>query len=436
MNKKFIKTRLFLLVIIACLYIPTATVFAADTVYKLPVKGKIDPGLVNLIDKGITEAENMGVRTVILEIDTYGGLVDSAVKIRDSILQTDLETVTFVSGRAWSAGALIALAGEKLFMVEGGSIGAAETRPKEEKYISALRKEFKATAETRDRNPEIAAAMVDSDIVIEGLSKKGKLLTLTAKEAKENNITDFLVADFSALLVELGISDSEILTRELTSTEKLARFVTRPTVSAILLTIGFVALIFEALAPGFGVGGTIGILTLSLFFSGYIINGLASWGLVVLFLAGIILILLEIFVVPGFGITGIGGLIAVLGSLYFTFPTPQIALSILAAVMVLSILSAIILIKVFGGSRFWKNISLGESQTTDSGYIAHIDKSDLPGTRGKTLTPLRPAGIVLINGERIDVVSEGGYIDKDKAIEIVSVSGSRVVVREIKKESG
>jgi len=417
------------------LQITAGAVFASDTVYRIPVKGKIDPGLASLVSKGIAEAKNIGVEIVIIEIDTYGGFVDSAVKIRDSILKTDLDTVTFVSGRAWSAGALIALAGKRLVMVNRSSIGAAETRPKEEKYISALRKEFKATAETRGRNPEIAAAMVDSDIVIEGLSEKGKLLTLTAVEAEGNNIADFLVDDFKALLAELELADSKILSREFSSTEKMARFVTDPKISALLLTIGFVAIIFEALAPGFGIGGTVGILALGLFFSAYIINGLASWGLVILFLAGIILILLEIFVVPGFGITGIGGLLAVLGSLYFTLPTPQIALSILAAVIVLSILSAIILIKFFGGSRFWKNISLRESQTIDSGYIAHMDKSDLPGTRGETLTPLRPAGIVLINGERVDVVSDGGYIDKGKDVEIVSVSGSRIVVRKIIKES-
>jgi len=401
----------------------------------IPVKGKIDPGLVNLVVKGITEAENDGAKTVILEIDTYGGLVDSAVKIRDNILKTDLETVTFVSGRAWSAGALIALAGKKMVMVRGSSIGAAETRPKEEKYISALRKEFKATAEKRGKNSELAAAMVDADIVIEGISEKGKLLTLTAEEAEGNNIADLLVNDFNALLAELKLTDSRIITRELTSTEKIARFVTNPTVSAVLLSLGFIALIFEALAPGFGIGGTVGILALGLFFSGYIINGLASWGLVVLFLAGIILIMLEIFVVPGFGVTGIGGLLAILLSLYFTLPTPQIALSILAAVIVVSIAATVILIKLFGGSRFWKRISLGESQTTDSGYIAHIDKSELPGSKGITLTPLRPAGIVLVNNERIDVVSEGGYIDKDKDVKIVSVSGSRIIVRELTKES-
>ncbi len=405
-----------------------------NLVYKIPVKGEIDPGLVNLIRKGISEAENAGADAIIFEIDTYGGLVDSAIKIKDDIFAMKIPSITYVSGRAWSAGALIALAGQKLVMKKGTSIGAAETRPKEEKYISALRKEFKTTAERRGKNAELAAAMVDSDLEVEGIIKKGKLLTLTTEEAIANNIADLVTGNLKSLMVELGYKGTKITTVQLSTTERLARFVINPTVSGILLTIAFIALIFEALAPGWGVGGTIGLLFLGLFFSGYITFGFAGWGLVVLFLIGIILIGMEIFVIPGFGVTGIGGIIAILFSLYFSFPAPDIALRVLAMVMILSIVGTIIIVKYFGGSYFWQHISLEESQTKESGYVAHYNQEKLEKKKGKAITPLRPAGIALIDGKRFNVVSEGGFIDGGMAIEVIEVSGNRIVVKQISEE--
>ena len=427
---------LLIFILILSLFYTLSISAESDLVYKIPIEGTVNPGMVNLVQKGINEAETAAADTIIFKIDTYGGLVDSAIKIKDAIFDTQLNTITFVSNRAWSAGALIALSGSKLVMIKGSSIGAAETRPKEEKYISALRKEFKATAERRGKNSKLAAAMVDADISVEGTIAKDKLLTLTSSEAKTHNMSDLLVKDFQGLVEAFNLKSAEIVEVGLTLSEKMARIVTNPNISTFLLTLGLIALVFEAIAPGWGIGGTVGLLSLGLFFSGFIITGSTGWGLIVLFLVGLILIFLEIFVVPGFGITGTGGLTALFVSLFFMFPTPEIALRVLAAVLLFSIIGSYFLIKIFGMSRIWNNISLKESQTSETGYVAHLNKSDLVGKKGKTKTPLRPAGIAEIDQKRVNVVSQGDFIEKDEIVKVVSVSGSSIVVKKIEQGSG
>ncbi|GAB6137734.1 NfeD family protein [Halanaerobaculum tunisiense] len=408
---------------------------ADQVVYKIPIKGTIDPGLVNLVQQGITAAQKAQAEAIIFEIDTYGGLVDSAIKIRDQILAANLPTTTYVSGRAWSAGALIALAGEELVMTPGSSIGAAETRPQEEKYISALRKEFQATAERRDRNPELAAAMVDKQLEIPDVSPAGKLLTLTAHEAVEKELADYEVADFNQLLAQQNLDQAQVREEELTRTQKLARKVTNPAVSTLLLTVGFIALAVEALVPGWGVGGTVGLLSLGLFFSSYLINGAASWGLLILFIVGVILVLLEVLVVPGLGITGLGGTVAIVSSLYFVFPSAETALTVLAATAVLSVVGIWLVVQKLGTSVFWQKISLREDQTTEAGYVSHKDQAEeLVGQTGRVINTLRPAGTIKVAEERLHVVSEGDFISSGAVVEIIEVTGNRIVVRQKSKE--
>src|SRR5690554_2895730 len=402
-------------------------------VYRIPVTGEIDPGLVKMIEKGIREAKELGADLIIFEIDTFGGYVDSAVKIRDLLLDLPITSYTCVKGRAWSAGALITLAGNRIAMKSGSSIGAAETRPDEEKYISAFRKEFKSTAEARGKNPDIAAAMVDADIEIEGITEAGKLLTLTAIEASSHNIADLMAETINDIFIEEELEPARIITLEMTAAEKAARLVIRPTASTVLITIGIIAFLVEAFMLGFGVGGAIGILSLGIVFSSQIFYGGASWGLALLFLLGLVLILLEIFVIPGFGFAGIGGIAFVFLSIFFLFPTTELALSAISIILLSSLVAFVILVKLFGISPFWKRISLGESQTVEAGYTASDSRQDLLGKTARTITPLRPAGTADVSGRRIDVVSEGDYIDKEQVVKIIKVSGSRIVVQKTKE---
>ncbi|MFW6268780.1 MAG: NfeD family protein, partial [Bacillota bacterium] len=235
--------------------------------------------------------------------------------------------------------------------------------------------------------------------------------------------------EYNQLSDEFGYINAEFRDINFTPAERLAKKITGPVFSVILLTLGFVALMFEILAPGFGVGGTVGILSLSLFFSSYVINGYAGWGLVILFLAGLGLLLLELLVIPGFGITGIGGIAAMVTSLMLIFPSVEIAVSVLALVLVFSLTGFYILWKVFGSSKIWNHLSLGESQTQETGYTAQSNKKEIIGKEGKTETPLRPAGIAVINNERVDVITEGDFIGKGEKIKVIEVKGNRVIVK-------
>jgi membrane-bound serine protease (ClpP class) len=425
------KNKIFLVFIIMILF--TFSLNAQGIVYQIPIQGNIDQAMFSFFDKSFDEAIENGADKIVINIDTYGGYIDPAIRIKDIIINSDIETITYVSNRAWSAGALIALAGEELVMKEGSSIGAAETRPNEEKYISALRNEFKATAEVRSRNAKIAEAMVDVDVAIEGVIEEGKLLTLTAGEAKNNNISNVLVNTDQEFYSYLGISKEAVNIIEPQTIDRFVQVVTNPYISTFLLIIGFSALIFELLVPGFGVGGTVGLMSLGLFFSGYVINGVASWGIIVLFLVGLLLIILEAFVVPGFGITGIGGMISIFVSLYFIFPTPQIAINIMATTLIATVILTFIIGKYFGSSKAWSRISLGTSQTSDIGYVASNDKKEIINKTGMTKTPLRPAGIAEIDNNRVDVVSEGGFIDKGEKIIVIDVKGSKVLVKSYKE---
>ncbi len=188
---------------------------------------------------------------MIIDIDTPGGYVDSALKMRDAIISSEVRTIAYVDSRAWSAGALIAIACDDIAMKMGGSsMGAAETRPKEEKYISAVRAEFEATAELRGRDPAVAGAMVDADVEIPGVIERGKILTLTATAAENLGFIEYKVKDLDDLLGLLGLSGAEIVDVKQTSAEWFARLLTNQVAAEVLLTLGLVGLAVELVTPG------------------------------------------------------------------------------------------------------------------------------------------------------------------------------------------
>ena len=426
MKRKLLIFLIFILIFI--FYNPLA---AEAEVMHLKLDSEINNAELAFIDKNLTQAELGGYDFVIIEINSLGGFVDPALKIRDRILESEVEVITFVSGRAWSAAALIALAGEELYISPSASIGAAETRPNEEKYISALRKEFAATAERRNKNPRIAEAMVDSSLEIEGIIGKDKLLTLTAAEALEYQMADYSAVSLADLASARNINLAEIRTVEKSNLEKIIGIISSPYVSSLVLIIAFSALIFEALTPGFALGGTVGVISLLIFFASHIFTGAIGTGIVVLFIIGVILILAEVFLIPGFGIAGIGGITAILISLFFIFPNTSIAVNVLLAVILFTLVIAVFMLKKFGSSRFWKRISL---ESDSKNYYSSTSKKEYLNQEAETLSKLRPAGTIEINGKRIDAVSQGAFIEKGKKVKVISVAGSRVVVKEILEE--
>lgn len=438
------KLAVFLGVLAACLLAPAASAAQAGgptgttgggspgsgRVLVVPISGNIETGLARFLGRAFDRAEAIGADLILLEINTPGGRVDAALEIVDRILQSPIPVAAYVPGRAWSAGALLAIAAPRIVMAPGSSIGAAEPRPAEEKIISALRAEFEAVAEKNGRDPTIAAAMVDADVEIPGLVAKGKILTLTAEAARERGYADAIAATREGALEALGLAPGAAEVQEIgpSTAERIARFITDPVVAPLLLSLGFLGLLAEITSPGWGVPGSLGLLALGLFFGGHFLAGFAGWEVILLFVVGLLLIAVE-FVVPGFGIFGIAGIAAVVTSIIFASASVEQALRSLGLSLVLSVGFGIVLARQGVRRGWWRRLILGEAVTGRSGYVDAHGLASLVGQEGTTLTPFRPAGTVAVGGRRLDAVSEGDFIPAGHPVVVVAAEGWRLIVR-------
>ena len=291
-------------------------------VYVVPITGTIDLGLAPYLSRVLDQAEAEGAAAVLLQIDTPGGRLDAVLQMRDALLGSEVPTIAFVDRTAFSAGALIAIACEEIYMTPGAVMGAAtpvdgatgETAT--EKIVSAVRTTFKATAEARGRDPRVAEAMVDPDVVIEGLVTRGELLTLTTAEATDWGYNDGVAANRGEVLAAAGLANAPMIESEPSLAERFVRFITDPVVSSLLITAGVLILIADLFVEGFGIAGLAGLGLLALFFWGHFLAGLTGWEDLALVALGLVLIAVEIVVVPGFGVPGLLGLAAVLGGLF------------------------------------------------------------------------------------------------------------------------
>jgi len=403
-----------------------------DIVYLISIKGTIDLGLSSYVNRALEEAVSNKADAIILEIDTFGGRVDAATKIRDKVMDLTIPSVAYVKNRAWSAGALIALSAEHILMDRSASIGAAEPRPADDKNISALKAEFTSTALSRGRSEEIAAAMVDKDIEIVDIIEKDKILTLNSAQAIKLNFIDGNASNIEEVLNFLKLKNDKIVYIYPNWAENVSRFVTNPVVSPLLLSIGFLGLIVEFWTLGWGIAGSIGIISLSLFFGGHIIGGLAGLETIVLFIIGLLLILVEIFIIPGFGLVGIGGIAAILASIFLTFGNIiQATYSILIALSI-SVIGIFLLIKYIPSTRTWRKFVLSTEQKKELGYtVGTKDLKRLIGKEGFAITPLRPSGIAEVSDRKLDVITQGEYIIPNSKIKIISVEGNKIVVEAI-----
>jgi membrane-bound serine protease (ClpP class) len=407
----------------------------------------IDLGLAPFVERVLREATDAGAAAVILEINTFGGRVDAAVLIRDALLNAKVPTVAFINKRAISAGALIALATEKIVIAQGGTIGAATpvqmgqpgapAQPVEEKTVSYVRKEFRATAEARKRPPLIAEAMVDADVAIPGLIEKGKLLTLTTEEALKHKIADFRADTIEEVLKQLGLSGAEVRRASPNWAENLVRFLTHPIVSSLLITIGMLGIILEIRTPGFGVPGVLGISSIALFFWGHWLVQLAGWEEILLVLSGVVLLVAEIFIIPGFGVAGVLGIAALLSGLSLSLigggATWDFILKAVGRVifsLLLAVVGSLVLLRFLPRLPFGKRLILETGLAAGEGYASPplTDKQWL-GKSGIAVSPLRPSGIADVGGERVDVVSDGEFIEAGAQIVVTRVDGNRIVVR-------
>ncbi|MCY9078059.1 NfeD family protein [Bacillus inaquosorum] len=407
-----------------------------QTVYVIPIEKNVEQGLASFLSRSLQDAKEAHADHIILDINTPGGLVKSAIDIADLITESEIPVTAYVNKRALSAGAYIALQADNIYMAPGGKMGAAaiidgKGNAADQKAESLWLAEMEDAAVKNNRDPKYALAMADPDIDAKEVgAPKGDLLTLNADKAIDVGYSEGTADNLSVLVKKLGFEKAHISYAKESFAEKTARWLTNPVIVPILLTIAFLGLTVELFSPGVGIPGTIGFIALLLFFYGHLAAGFAGYETVLLFIAGVILILLEIFL-PG-GIIGLLGLGAIIASLFLaagSFTVMAVSLLIASAV---SITAFILLTRVLGKRmKFFKKLILNDSTNTESGYVSNQTRTDLMGKVGVTFTPLRPAGTVIIDDERLDVVSEGSFTEKDKKVKVIKVEGSRIVVREI-----
>ncbi|NIM51532.1 MAG: nodulation protein NfeD [Gemmatimonadales bacterium] len=432
----------------ACCVLQPAVLWSQQpTVFRIPVTGAVELGLAPYISRTLREAEEAGAKAAILDVNTLGGRVDAALDIVDAISRAQVPVYALVNPRAISAGALISVATDSVFMVLDALIGAStvvggQGEKMSEKAQSMMRAQYRALAERRGIDPRIGEAMVDETIAIEGVIEEGRLLTLTADEATRVGY-GIKVEGFDDLLDRLGLTGADVVTPGINWAEQLVRFLSHPIVSPLLLSIGVLGLIIEIKTPSFGIAGAVGLLSLGAFFGSHLIIGLAGLEEIILLAVGLVALAIEVFVVPGFGIAGmisilcIGSAIflALIGSLP-TWGDIARASGILFAAAIIVVAAIYVLVRQLPSGRGTRGIFLKAATAKDEGYIAGATRDDLIGLEGVALTDLRPAGTVQVGEERLDVVSDIGYVAKGARVRIIRSESYRHVVEPIDEGSG
>ncbi|MBU5455499.1 nodulation protein NfeD [Caproiciproducens sp. MSJ-32] len=399
-------------------------------VYVIPIKGEINRATYNYLKTTLNDVLKKDPKAIIFEIDTYGGLIDEAEKIKNLIIELDIPTISFVNNKAVSAGVLITISSEKVVMSHSSTIGSAETIPNNEKVLSMWKGFLRDVAQLRGRDPKVIEAMADTDVYIEGVSEKGKLLNLTSKEALKLGVCDLISNNYDEMLQFFNISYGDIIKLEESKELKVSKILSNPYMNTLLLTIGFVGMVIEIFTPGFGIGGTISILGFGLFFAGNIIAGYSHWTSLAIFVVGLILLVVEA-IVPGFGLPGISGIILVIVGIILSMDTLVSALIPLSIAIILTTIITILLVKLGHKSPHLEKIVLTTRQENEEGYLSAYSKDEYLGKEGITVSELRPSGIIEIDGKRIDALSDEGFIPKNTPVKIVRVEGPKIFVRSI-----
>ncbi|MCX7750243.1 MAG: hypothetical protein N2320_01550 [Candidatus Bipolaricaulota bacterium] len=432
--------------VLGLMLLAAALAASGAEVWVLRIDGEIGRGTVSYLRKGLAEAE--GSAAVVIEFATPGGYLDAAIACRDLLLGARVRTIAYVNREAYSAGALLALACARIYFAPGGVMGAAtpvyfdsagELRTAPEKTMSAVRALFRATAEERGRDPRVAEAMVDPEVEVPGLVERGKLLTLTAKSAAEWGYADGEAAARELLLAPEGLAGARVQEFAPRWVDGAVSALTAPGVAALLIIVGLLGLVWELLTPGFGLPGAVGLGALALFFWAHYLAGLAGWETIVLLGAGIVALVLEVFVFTAtdFGLAGIAGLVLIGLGLYrgmtgpFTSPAQATtALAVVTVALLGTIVASAVILTRLPRSR----LRLGGTILQEAIRGRATEPSVGVGRTGVALTDLHPAGSARFDGERVDVVADGEFIPKGTPIVIVRDEGYRKVVRPAKEE--
>ncbi len=419
---------IFILVLAIAQTTYSENINSKGNVYVVPIKGEINNATFNFVDDQIKKLNEENAAAIIFEIDTYGGLVDAAIKIKDAIIESNIPTISFVKNKAISAGVLVTIASDHVVMSESSVIGAAETIPNDEKTLSMWRSVLRDTAQLRGIDPIIIEAMADKDIEIPDVIDKGKLLSLTATEAYDLNIAELISSDYNEILDKFEINYSNVTMVDENLQIRFSKIISSPIVSSILLTLGFLGLVIEVFTPGFGIGAAISLIGFGLYFGGNILAGNSGWTEIVLFIIGLILLGIEA-LAPGFGLPGISGIIIILVGIVLAMDNIQYAIMSLSIAIIVSTFLGIILVRKGYNTKLFKKVILSSKLMSNKGYISSSDKSNLIGKEGRTVTDHRPSGFSIIENEKVDTISDEGFISKDTEVIVSKVEGSKIIIR-------
>ena len=432
------------------------TIFISKNIYsqenaKIYVIKKLEFQEINrwyaaYIKKAIKKAEDEGASLIILELDTPGGLLSSALSIKNYIIESDITVVAYINKNALSAGALISLSCASIYMSDGSIIGAAtpvymkgnEIEKASEKEISTMRAAMRSSAERSKKNVRIAEAMVDETIILskknDGIDLDDKtLLTLSVEEALKVNIADGKANSIIDIIKLRNLSEnSTIINFEEEKYDYILRFLINPAVLSALISIGIIGAYIELKTPGFGIGGVISIIAFSTFFFAQVFVGESGFLAPAIFFLGIVLLAIEIFVIPGFGITGILGILGIVAGIFMSFGINNIAqaTSVIFFSLIADIILIVILARFILKSKGFKSIVALETDT--AGYHSSVSYDNLLGREGITDTFFRPSGNIIINDKKYDAITEGEFINKGVKIKVILVEGNKIVIKEVK----
>lgn len=431
-------------------------------VYTIPIRDEIEPALLYIVRRGVKEAVEQKADAIVFLIDTFGGRIDVMQDITRTLNKVDVPTYALVEKNAISAGAAIALSTRKIYMTPTSVIGAAApimispgSGPQEptpylrEKQVSPTAAMMRAAAEQGGHDPELAEAMVraEAEFSVDGklICKAGELLTLTDREAAQPRadgrplLSAGTVADLPEMLKREGLERAEVREMKVTTAERIARWIQM--LASLFLAAGLLGIYIEIKTPGFGLPGILGIACLAIFFWGHHIAGLTGSEDIVLFLLGLILLAIEVFVLPGFGITGVTGIllmvIGLLMAMVEHYPAgpwyPQafqlvVPVRSISLALILTLTLGLVVARFLPRTPVFHALMLDTAETHAQGYQSADSRPELVGRTGVALTDLRPSGTVGVDGERLDVVTRGDFMDRGAAVRIAEVRGARVVV--------
>lgn len=460
--------RLILFLIFGGIFLAAQAVERQNVVYKVDIKDEIGPEVWRLVRKSFDRAEEENAKYILIHMNTYGGIVVYADSLRSLILNSKKPVWVFIDNNAASAGALIAIACDRIYMREGANIGAATVvnqsgKAMPDKYQSYMRSMIRATAQAQGRDtivrgrdtvyrwkrdPHIAEAMVDESIYIKGVSDSGKIVTFTPAEAMQHGFCDGIAGSVEDVLAREQVSDYVIESYTPSAMDRVIGFLINPIVQGLLIMLIVGGIYFELQTPGIGFPLIAALTGCLLYFAPLYLEGLAGYWEIIVFIIGVVLLLLEIFVIPGFGITGISGIILIVTALVFagidrvSFEFAGDFVQALVRSLFLVVSSAVIALFLsmwlgakFLGSKRWA-FALHAEQRPEEGYVG-VDMQGRQeiGKTGCTVTDLRPAGKVEIGTELFDAVSLlGDYIEKGSEVVVKKYQSGQLYVVRRKKE--